>query len=498
MNASAPGASAGATRPELTSWQIWNMCFGFLGIQIGFGLQNSNMSRIFETLGASLDRISILWIAAPVTGLLVQPIIGYYSDRTWNALGRRRPYFLAGALIASTALLLMPSVSTLWEAAGLLWILDASLNVSMEPFRAFVGDQLPDSQRARGYAMQGFFIGAGAVVASAFPWLLGRLGVSDIAAAGAQAATVRWSFLAGGVSLLAAVLWTVARTREYPPEQFASFADARPPEAPRPSPLRRAWGALLLLLGGGSFAAVLTLGLDKELLVLAGGVGVFGLLRIVHGALPAGWMLSTLLTDLENMPQVMKRLVPVQFFTWLALFAMWIYTTGAVTRVHFGSADTASAAYNEGASWVGVLFAAYNGFAALAAPLVPILVRRLGMPRAHLVCLWLGALGLASFLVVRDPNWLLLSMAGVGIAWCAIVSLPYAMLAGGVPSNRMGTYMGIFNFFIVIPQIIAASVLGLLLRELFSGQAIYALLLGGASFVIAGLLALRVPRGPLA
>jgi maltose/moltooligosaccharide transporter len=483
---------SGGARPQLSFWQIWNMCFGFLGIQVGFALQNSNMSRIFETLGASLDSIAILWIAAPVTGLVVQPVIGYYSDRTWNALGRRRPYFLAGALLASTALLVMPSASTLWQAAGLLWILDASLNISMEPFRAFVGDQLPDSQRASGYAMQGFFIGTGAVAASAMPWVLGRLGVANLALPGMQADTVRWSFYAGAISLLAAVLWTVFRTREYPPEQFGAFTDSRPLDPPAPSPHRRAWGAVLFLSGAGAVAAILGFGLDKGLLVLACGLGVFGILRIVHGKLPAGSMLSTVLTDLENMPPTMRRLVPVQFFTWLALFSMWIYTTGAVTQTHFGSSDTASAAYNEGASWVGVLFAAYNGFSALAAAIVPGMVRRLGIARAHLVNLFLGAAGLGSFLVIRDPYWLLLSMAGVGIAWCSIVSLPYAMLAGGVPASRMGTYMGIFNFFIVIPQIVAASVLGLLLRSLFGGAPIYALLLGACCFVIAGLFCLRL------
>jgi len=495
MTSSAPGASPGATRPELTFWQIWNMCFGFLGIQIGFGLQNSNMSRIFETLGASLDGLAILWIAAPVTGLVVQPIIGYYSDRTWNRLGRRRPYFLAGALLASASLLLMPSASTLWEAAGLLWILDASLNISMEPFRAFVGDQLPASQRAKGYAMQGFFIGVGAVVAGVFPWLLGRLGVSDLAGAARQAETVRWSFIAGGLALLAAVLWTVLRTREYPPEQFGAFADALPLEPQQASPHRRAWGMLLSISGALMVVAILSFGFDKELLVISTGVGIFGLLRLAHGALPPASMVSTLLTDLENMPEVMKQLVPIQFFTWLALFSMWIYTTGAVTRVHFGSADTAGAAYNEGASWVGVLFGAYNGFSALAALLVPVLVRRYGIARAHLACLWMGALGLGSFLLIRDPTWLLLSMVGVGIAWCAIVSLPYAMLAGGVPASRMGTYMGIFNFFIVIPQAVAASVLGVLLRTLFGGEPIYALLLGAVCFFVAGLFCLRVKAG---
>jgi maltose/moltooligosaccharide transporter len=488
------GAGAGAARPQLSFWQIWNMCFGFLGIQVGFALQNSNMSRIFETLGASMDGISILWIAAPVTGLVVQPVIGYWSDRTWNGLGRRRPYFLAGALLASFALLLMPSAGTLWQAAGLLWILDASLNISMEPFRAFVGDQLPQSQRASGYAMQGFFIGIGAVAASAMPWVLGRLGVGNIAAIGHQADTVRWSFYVGAIALLAAVLWTVLRTREYPPAEFGAFADSLPLDAPLASPHRFAWGILLATLGAGSFAAILALDLDKGLLVLASGVAVFGALRMAHGSLDPGSMLATLLTDLENMPPTMRRLVPVQFFTWLALFAMWIYTTGAVTQVHFGSGDTTSAAYNEGASWVGVLFAAYNGFSALAALFVPVLVRRLGVARAHMVNLWLGAAGLGSFLVIRDPYWLLLSMAGVGVAWCSIVSLPYAMLSGGVPASRMGTYMGIFNFFIVIPQIIAASVLGLLLRTLFGGAPIYALLLGAGCFVVAGLFALRVDQ----
>jgi maltose/moltooligosaccharide transporter len=428
----------------LSFWQIWNMCFGFLGIQIGFALQNANMSRIFQTLGAELDGIALLWIAAPVTGLLVQPLIGYWSDRTWNRLGRRRPYFLAGAILASVALVLMPQAAALWQAAGLLWLLDASLNISMEPFRAFVGDQMPESQRARGYVMQGFFIGTGAVLASALPWLLEHFGVANTAAPGMQADTVRWSFQVGAVSLLGAVLWTVLRSREYSPAELAAFG------SPVQSPVQAR--------DGGE------------------GTG----------------MLATLLKDLTHMPATMRRLVPVQFFTWLGLFAMWIYTTAAVTQTHFGGATPGSVAYNEGANWVGVLFAAYSGFAALAAAVVPVLARRLGTARAHLLNLWLGAAGLASFLVVRDPHWLILSMAGVGIAWCSVVSLPYALLAGGVPSERMGTYMGIFNFFIVIPQIVAASVLGFCVRNFFDGQAIYALLLGALCWIVAGLFSLRV------
>ncbi|KAF1688179.1 MFS transporter [Pseudoxanthomonas broegbernensis] len=487
------------SKPRLSFWQIWNMCFGFLGIQFGFALQNANVSRIFQTLGADMEQVPGLWIAAPLTGLLVQPVVGYFSDRTWTRLGRRRPYFLAGAILATLALFAMPNSPTLWIAAGMLWILDASINISMEPFRAFVGDQLPSSQRAGGYAMQSFFIGAGAIVASLLPWLLARAGVANTAAPGEVPDTVRYAFYFGGAVLFAAIGWTVLRTREYPPEALARFDGAQPP------PVRGAGGglqapavaALPWLLAGLALAALIAArGWDRMLYVLAGMSIAYGALLLVARVLPAGGMLPTILSDLRAMPLAMRRLAVVQFFSWFALFAMWIYTTAAVAGVHFGSDDPTSVAYNEGANWVGVLFAAYNGFAALAAIAIPWMARALGLRGAHLLNLWLGAAGLLSFLLVRDPQWLLLPMLGVGFAWASILSLPYAMLSDSLPAAKMGVYMGIFNFFIVIPQLVAASLLGFLLKSLFGGRPLWALALGGASLALAGLCVLRVPRPP--
>ncbi len=493
MTAAAPAA---AVRPQVSFWQIWNMCFGFLGIQFGFALQNANVSRIFQTLGAQVDDIAGLWIAAPLTGLLVQPVIGYMSDRTWNWLGRRRPYFLAGAVLSSMALFAMPYSSGLWIAAGLLWILDASINVAMEPFRAFVADQLPDSQRPAGYSMQSFFIGVGAVVASLLPWLLAHTGVSNEGTASNPVPdSVRYSFEIGAVVFLGAVLWTIAMTREYPPSMLHGFADSTPlsegvePGSAHGSALR---GLVWALVGWLGIALVWRFALDRMLYVLAGMIAAWGMLLLLNSALRGRGALGTLVGDIDNMPRRMRELIPVQFFSWLALFAMWTQTTPAVTRVHFGATDATGAAFNEGANWVGVLFAAYNGFAALAAVVIPLLVRRLGMRVAHLVNLWLGGIALLSFLVIHDPRWLLLSMVGVGFAWASILSLPYALLTPSVPSRKMGVYMGIFNFFIVIPQLVIASVLGVLFKTLFAGQAIYALALGGVSFIIAGLCALRV------
>ena len=487
-------------KPRLSFWQIWNMCFGFLGIQFGFALQNANVSRIFQTLGANVDEIPMLWIAAPLTGLLVQPVIGYLSDRTWTGLGRRRPYFLVGAVLASLALFAFPNVPALWVAAGMLWILDASINVSMEPFRAFVGDQLAPAQRPAGYAMQSFFIGVGSVVASLLPWMLEKAGVANTAAQGEVPDTVRYAFYAGGVVLLGAMAWTVLRTREYSPAELAAFDDAEPEHALAPnsgggSPRQWSAQALAALVAGvAGWFAVAHFGLDKQLYVLAGGIAGYGALLLASGYTRGDGMLANIMRDLHGMPLAMRRLALVQFFSWFALFAMWIYTTPAVTSVHYGATDPTSAAYNAGANWVGVLFAAYNAFAALAAIVIPRMVARLGLRASHLANLVFGGLGLLSIMLFRDPHWLLLSMLGVGFAWASILSLPYALLSDSVPAGKMGVYMGIFNFFIVIPQLVAVSVLGLLVKSLFGNQPIYALLIGGASLVLAGLFALRVPE----
>jgi maltose/moltooligosaccharide transporter len=481
-------------KPTLSFWQIWNMSFGFLGIQFGFALQNANMSRIFQTLGAEMDQLAILWLAAPLTGLLVQPIIGYASDRTWTRLGRRRPYFLFGALATSAALIVMPNSQVLWVAAGMLWILDASINVSMEPFRAYVADQLPPKQRASGFAMQSFFIGIGAVVASMLPWLLAHAGVANTADAGQIPDTVRYAFYVGALVLFLAVGWTVVSTREYPPEVLHGFDDATPADTGQVTGKQPAPRIATIWLAGGIIFALLVHagGWARELYVLAGMATAYGLALLRLTRSRADNAFTRIMGDLHDMPPAMRQLAVVQFFSWFALFSMWLYTTATVTSLHYGTTDPTSAAFNDGANWVGVLFAAYNGFAALAAAIIPLMVRRMGLRLSHLLNLWLGAAGLASIILIRDPTWLLASMIGIGFAWASILSLPYAMLSGSLPSRKMGVYMGIFNFFIVIPQLVAVSVLGVLLRHVFANEPVYILLLGATSFVIAGLCVLRV------
>lgn len=426
-------------KPRLGFWEIWNMSFGFLGIQFGFALQNANVSRIFETLGASPDELPILWLAAPVTGLLVQPVVGYFSDRTWNKLGRRRPFFLIGAILASIALIIMPNSPTLWVAAGTLWLLDGSINISMEPFRAFVGDKLPDDQRTSGFAMQSFFIGTGAVVASMLPYVFTNwLGISNVASEGGIPDSVRFSFYIGAAAFFLAVLWTVIKSKEYPPADMEEFLKNKAE----------------------------TSGVYK------------GLTEAFKG--------------IFNMPKTMAQLAFVQFFSWFALFAMWIYTTGAVTSHIYKTNDPTSVLYNEGADWVGVLFAIYNGVAAIFAFLLPVIAKATNRKITHLICLFMGGAGLISIFFITDPLMLVLSMVGVGIAWSSILSMPYAMLAGALPADKMGYYMGVFNFFIVIPQIVAAGILGFLLKTYFENEAIYALIIGGISLFVAGLLTLAV------
>ncbi len=433
------GISISSQKPRLSFWQIWNMSFGFLGIQFGFALQNSNVSRIFETLGADKDQLPILWLAAPVTGLLIQPIIGYYSDRTWHhKWGRRRPFFAIGAILATIALFLMPNSTALWMAVIMLWLMDASINVSMEPFRAFVGDMLPDEQRTNGFAMQSFFIGLGAVVASALPYIFTNwFGISNTATDGGIPDSVKWSFYLGGVAYFTAVMWTVFKSHEYPPDDIDKLKEEN------------------------------------------ASVGIFqGLAESFMG--------------IFKMPKTMVQLAFVQFFSWFALFAMWIYTTSAVTSHIYNTSDTTSVAYNEGADWVGVSFAVYNGIAAIAAFLLPVLAGMTSRRVTHMISLFCGALGLLSIYFIGDPIYILVSMIGIGIAWASILSMPYAMLSSILPNDKMGYYMGVFNFFIVIPQIVAAGILGFLLKSFFGNVSIYALVIGGVSMILAGLLCLKV------
>jgi maltose/moltooligosaccharide transporter len=506
-SAAAPAPSAVRPKPRLAFWDIWNMSFGFLGIQFGFALQNANVSRIFETLGAKVENIPLLWIAAPVTGLVVQPIIGYFSDRTWNRLGRRRPYFLGGAILASLALIAMPNSPALWVAAGMLWIMDASINISMEPFRAFVGDNLPSAQRTTGFAMQSFFIGTGAVVASLLPWLLTKqFGVANTAPEGRIPDSVRLSFYLGAAVFFLAVLWTVLKSREYSPQEMASFEENQAREgfarARRTADEYVLHGGRQIRLGGiflavGALLSVwLVYARAYQVMILSAGMGVIGVLLIASGLLQRAGRSEggfvTILNDFQDMPHTMRQLAWVQFFSWFALFAMWIYTTAAVTSHIYHTTDTTSARFNEGANWVGVGFAAYNGIAALVAFAIPVLAKRTSRKAAHAICLICGALGLLSIFVLTDPRYLLGSMVGVGIAWASILSMPYAILTGSLPPSKLGYYMGVFNFFIVIPQNVAAAVLGFVVGRFFGGEAIYALLIGGASLVVAAALTLRV------
>ncbi|MBR9727132.1 MFS transporter [Shewanella intestini] len=489
-------------QPPLHFWQIFNMCFGFLGIQFGFALQNANVSRIFQTLGAQIEDIPILWIAAPLTGLIVQPIIGYLSDNTWNRLGRRRPYFLIGAICTTLALFVMPHSPTLWIAAGMLWIMDASINIAMEPFRAFVGDNLPKSQRTQGYAMQSFFIGIGAVVASALPYILTNMfDVANTADAGEIADSVRYSFYFGAVVLFLAVFWTIISSKEYSPEELASFHSAQSQsgltqEANLRSSAQYRKGAISWITVGTVFTAFIAVqDLDPQLYILSLGILAFGPLQLFcaiklntsQGDNQSMGMTFNVVNDLFHMPRAMKQLAIVQFFAWFALFSMWIYTTSAVTSHHYDSNDVLSQAYNDGADWVGILFASYNGFAAIAAMIIPLLAKTVGIKFTHTINMFLGGIGLISFYFITDPTHLWIPMIGVGFAWASILSVPYAMLSGVIPAHKMGVYMGIFNFFIVIPQLLAASILGLLLRVFFDSQPIYAVVLGGIFMMVSGI-----------
>lgn len=419
-------------KPRLSFWQVWNMSFGFFGIQFGWGLQMANMSSIYQYLGAKEDQIAWLWIAAPLTGLIVQPIVGHFSDRTWCGLGRRRPYFLVGAILSSLALIAMPNSSALWMAAGLLWVLDASVNVSMEPFRAFVGDLLPPEQRKSGYAMQSLLIGLGAVLSSALPYMLTNwFGVQSAPGVEAIPKTVRIAFYIGSAVFFCAVLYTIATTPERPPEDLQAFH------------------------------------------------------RMKQESSGLGHAFRAIFQGIASMPRPMRQLAVVQFFTWLALFCMWIYFVPAVAKRVFGGAP-GTPEYLRGQEWGGVCFSVYNGTAFVFSFVLLALVKSFGARSIHRVCLASGGFGLILAVLVQQQYLLLLSMLLVGIAWASILSMPYAMLSNSIPAARMGFYMGVFNFFIVLPQILASAGLGSLMKTVLGGNPMNAVLLGGCSMLLAG------------
>jgi maltose/moltooligosaccharide transporter len=427
-------------KPRLSFWQLWNMSFGFFGIQFGFALQNANTSRIFSTLGAQPDDLALFWLAAPVTGLLVQPIIGYLSDNTWHPFwGRRRPFFFAGAILASIALFLMPNSAALWMAVAVLWMMDAAINISMEPFRAFVGDKLDSSQQTAGFAMQTFFIGCGAVIASLLPTMFSDFfGVSNVPVNGMVPDTVRYSFYIGGLVFLLSVMWTVFTATEFPPENMEKF------------------------------------NADRK--------------RSRH----FGVALAEILGGFMKMPKTMVQLAFVQFFTWIALFAMWIYTGTAIADNVYGTTDAQSAAYQSAGNWVGIMFGVYNGVSALAAFILPIFARATSRKVVHTTCLVIGGVSLASIFMITQKEMLIIPMIGVGIAWASILTMPYAILAGALPAKRMGYFMGLFNFFVVIPQIVSGLLLGWMTTHLFAGHTVKTLMLGGACMILAGILTLFV------
>jgi len=428
-------------KPHLSFWQVWNMSFGFLGIQFGWGLQLGNMSAIYEKLGAQPDRLPLLWLAAPLTGLIVQPIIGSLSDRTWGPLGRRRPYFLVGAVLASTALFFMPTSSSLWMAAGLLWILDASINVSMEPFRAFVADKLNERQRVTGFVMQSFFIGLGATFAGTLPIAFRHFGVAGTTASGIPL-TVKYSFQLGAVAFLLAVLWTVLTSREYPPEDLAAFQ--------RMKAARQ------------------------------------GIAASTHEILSA----------IREMPVTMRQLAIVQFFTWLGLFCMWLFYVPAVARHVFGATDPQTDLYTRGVEWGNFTFSIYSIVCFAVALAIPRAAAASSRKAVHAAALLCGSAGLLSVSIIHEPWLLVFSMIGVGIAWASILSMPYAILSGALPPARMGVYMGVFNFFIVLPEILQALTFGPLIRGVFGANnpnsPIYIVTIGGVCLSIAALLVSRV------
>jgi len=430
-------------KPRFNFFQILSLSMGFLGIQFGYALQNANASRILQTFGADIEQLSWFWLAAPITGMIIQPIIGHYSDHTWTRLGRRRPFFLAGAILAATALILMPNagvfasfIPAMFVGAGFLMIMDASFNVAMEPFRALVADMLPADQSTLGFSIQTFLIGVGAVIGSWLPYVMAEwIGISKVATNGGIPDNVVFSFYIGAVVMILTILWTVFTTKEYSPEELARF------------------------------------NADKEIVV------------------EEKSKFSDIFRDIIAMPKTMKQLGLVQFFSWIALFGMWVFTTPAVAQHVYGLAvsDTKSSLYQDAGNWVGIIFGVYNGVAMIYALLLPSIAHKIGRKLTHSLSLTAGAIGLLSIYFITNPTNLIFSMIGVGMAWGSILSMPYAILAPALPLRKMGIYMGIFNIFITVPQIVNGIFGGMIVKRLFNSQAIYALIMSGCFLLIAAI-----------
>jgi maltose/moltooligosaccharide transporter len=435
-------------KPRLSFWQIWNMSFGFLGIQFGFALQTSYASSILLTFGAKVDNLSWFWLAAPLTGMIIQPIIGHYSDRTWNRLGRRRPYFLTGALLSGVILCFLPNssglafiISPIIVGAGMLMLMDASFNVAMEPFRALVADNLPDSQHNIGFSMQTCLIGVGAVFGSFLPSILSNwFHVSSVAPKGIVSDNLLYSFYAGGAVLIGCILWTVIKTKEYPPEEYATFHADEPEVTKKKS----------------------------------------GIAEFIY--------------DLKNMPKTMRQLGVVQFFSWFGLFSMWVFTTSAIaTHVyHLSNSDTSSQTFTSARDWVGIMAGVYNAVSAIYALSLPWIVQRLNRKRTHAFSLTMGGIGLISIFFIHNHYLLLLPMIGVGLAWGSILAMPYAILSSAIPAKKIGIYMGLFNFFITFPQIVNALTGSFIVEHLFNSQAIYGLVMAGVFMFLAAISVLFV------
>lgn len=495
-----PKSGAGAVSRGLaaTNLHIWNMCFALFGIQIVWALQNANTTRIFQTLGADVAALPVLWIAGPITGLIVQPIVGHLSDHSRSRFGRRRPFLITGGLLTAIALFVMPNATTLWAAIAALWLLTASINIAMDPSRALVADNLPHAQRAKGYAVQVFFIGTGAVFASSLPWMLVNwFGVAGTAGEGALPPSVRYAYYIGSACLLLSVLWTALSTREQP-ATGAVVAEDRPAVVPGPIVRFSLGGWTPAIAGAALLMLALLLRWQWEVVVLAAAALLGGVAQLAAGRRRARGDRSLGLLqigeDFQRMPPALRRLAAVQFFTWFGLFAMWIYAAPAVAQRHFGTTDPASATYAAAADWVGILFATYNGVAAICALALPAMSVRLGERAVYALCLLCGAAGMAGFVLAPGPEWLWVAAAGIGVAWAAILSLPYAIIVNAVPPGKVGVYLGIHNIFLVIPQLVAAICLGPVVRHLFGGEPALALALAALFLALAALAALLIPR----